>query len=172
MHAGICMCQWHLHISCRSLKDLLPALLSGLCHRRVPSAPAVQAAHAPLWHSSQSQCGTTVCILRVGRPARAHVLYHTRARIGRDRLDGPDVWHQRRGGQGDHLHPASSGQTRTCAPQGTGHHHLTAGPHYLPEHLRHLHLHLHVPLLSLCAAFQWTVPRSNPNPPNPVPWTH
>lgn len=161
MHAVICMCQWHLPISCWPLKDLLSALLSGLHHRRISSAPAVQAAHAPLWHSSQSQCGKTVGILRVGRPARAHIFYHTWARI-RDGRDGPGVWHQRRGGQGAHLHSAGSGQTRTCAPQGAGHHHLSAGPHYLPEHLHHLHLHLDVPLLSLCcftvdSASQWII---------------
>lgn len=159
MHAVICMCQWHLPISRWPLKDLLPALLSGLRRRRISSVPAVQAAHAPLWHSSQSQCGKTVSVLRVGRPARPHIFYHTWARI-RDGCDGPGVWHQRRGGQGDHLHSAGSGQTRTCAPQGAGHHHLSAGPHYLPEHFHHLHLHLDVPLLSLCAALQWTVPRS------------
>lgn len=128
---------------------MLQTLLSGLCCRRLSSAPAVQAAHSPLRYSSQSQCGTTVGLLRVRRPARAHVFQHTWARVG-DGCDGPGVWHQRRVRQGDHLHPESSEQTRTGEAQGAGNHHLAAGPNYLPEHLHHLHLHLKVPLLSLC----------------------
>lgn len=135
---------------------MLQALLSGLRHRRLSSAPAVQAAHSPLRHTSQSQRGTTVRFLRVRCPARSYVLYHTGARIGGGR-GGPCVWHQRRGRQGNHLHAAGSGQTRTSATQGAGHHHLTAGTHYLPEHLHHLHLHLNVPLLSRCAALQMTL---------------
>lgn len=136
------------------LKDLLQALLSGL-HHRLPPAPAVQAAHSSLGHSSQSQRGTTVCLLRVGHPANAYLLYHTWARDGCDRRG---VWHQRRGRQRHHLHPAGSGQTRTSAAQGAGHHHLGAGPHYLPKHLHYLHLHLIIPLLSLCAAWRLTLP--------------
>lgn len=138
------------------LKDVLQALLSGLRRRRLPSDPAVQAAHPPLRHSSQSQRGTAVGFLGVGRPARAHVLHRTRARIG-DGRDGSRVRHQGRGGQGDHLHPSASGQTGTSSPQGAGHHHLAAGPHHLPEHLHHLHLNLDIPVLSLCAALQMTL---------------
>ncbi len=151
------MCQWHFPLSCWHLKDLLQALLSGLRLRRLSSASAVQAAHSPLWHPSQSQCGTTVGFLRVRHAAGAYVFYHTWAR-NTDGYDGPGVWHQRRNRQGDHLHPAGSGHTRTSEAQGAGHHHLAAGPHYLPEHLHHLYLHLDVSLLSLCAAFQMTLP--------------
>lgn len=133
------------------LKDVLQALFSGLCYRRLSSDPAVQAAHASLRHTSQSQCGTTVSFLRVGCPARSYILYHTGARI-RGWYGGPCIWHQRRSRQGDHLHAAGSEQTRTSATQGAGHHHLTARPYYLPEHLYHLHLYLIVPLLSRCAA--------------------
>ena len=153
------MFHWQLTISSWPLKDLLPALLSGLCHRWFFRAPAVQAVNPPLRHSSQSQCGTTVRILRVGCPARSHIFYYAWARV-RDRWNEPGVWHQRRGRQGDHLHLAGSGQTRTHAAESAGYHHLTAGPHYLPEHLHHLYFHLYIPLLSFCAAMHLTVSRS------------
>lgn len=150
-------------------KDVLPALLARLHCRRLSSAPAVQVAHTPFWHSSQSQRGPTVGVLRIRSTAGAHIFCHTWARI-RVRRIGPGVWYQRPGGQGDHLHPAGSGQSRTGAPQGPGYHHLSAGPHYLPEHLHYLHLYFDVPLLRLQAALQLTVPVDYP--PNPVSCKH
>lgn len=141
----------------RLLKDLLQALLAGLRHRRLSSAPAVQAAHSSLRHSSQSQRGTTVSFLRVWHPAGAHILYNTWARTG-GRQAGAGVRYQRWGRQRDHLHPAGSGQTWTSEAQSAGHHYIAARPHYLPEHLYHLHFHLTLPLLIVHAAFHMTLP--------------
>lgn len=148
---------------------MLPCLLPGLSHRRVSSAAAVQAAHPPLGHPGPSQRGQAVGVLRVGRPAGEDLLHHTGAGV-RVVHARPGVWHQRRGGQGDHLHPAGPGQTRPGAPQGAGHHHLTAGPHHVPEHLHHLHLHLSVPLLSCLPASELTV--DFPGNPGPHADTH
>jgi len=140
-------------------QDVLQALLAGLRGRRLRAAAAVQAADAAPRHPGQSQRGAALRLLRVGAAAGAHVLRPAGAGGGGGaRRAG--VWHQGRGGPGNHLHAAAAGERRAGAAQGAGDNAVQARPGHLPEHLHHLHLGLQVSLLSTPALPGLTLPLS------------